>query len=138
MDVREKGQSLVEFSVGLLFLLFLLGGAAEFGTTFFQLVQLKDAAQEGALYGSLYPYDTVSIEQRVRASSQSPINLTSSDVQVFVSYPDTSLCEGNAVKVSVTYPHKVFMPFLPQLLGRDVILLNGEVVDTILSQSCYD
>jgi hypothetical protein len=138
MVIKEKGQSLVELGITFVFLMLLLGGAAEFGVAFFQYVQLKDAAQEGAVYGSLYPYDTVSIEQRVRMSSQSPINLTNSDVQVFVSYPDTSLCEGHSVKVSVAYPHKVFMPFLPTLLGRDIILLNGEVVNTILSQSCYD
>lgn len=138
MDVKEKGQSLVELGISFVFLMLLLSGATEFGVAFFQYVQLKDAAQEGAIYGSLYPYDTVSIEQRVRSASQSPINLTSENVQIFVSYPDTSLCEGHSIKVSVVYPHRVFMPLLPQLLGRDAILLNGEVVNTILSQSCYD
>ena len=133
----EKGQSLVEFSISFLFLMFLLGGAVEFGIIFFQYVQLKDAAQEGALYGSLYPYDTVSIEQRVRGSSTNPINLTGEDVEVFISYPDGgSLCEGNGVKVSVVYPHKIFMPFIPQMFGSDTVLLRGEVVDTILNQDC--
>ena len=137
MVIKEKGQSLVEFGISLVFLMLLLGGLAEFGIVFFQYVQLSDAAQEGALYGSLHPYDTVSIEERVRyASSQTPLNLTSPEVEIFVSYPDGSLCEGNGVKVSVTYHHKIFMPFLPQLLGSDDILLNGEVVDTILDQSC--
>ena len=138
MAVKEKGQSLVELGISFVLLMLLLSGAAEFGVAFFQYVQLKDAAQEGAIYGSLYPYDTVSIEQRVRSASQSPINLTSENVQIFVSYPDTSLCEGHSIKVNVVYPHRVFMPLLPQLLGRETILLNGEVVNTILSQSCYD
>lgn len=132
----ERGQSLVEFAISFLILVYLLSGAVEFGTIFFQYVQLKDAAQEGALYGSMYPYDTVSIEKRVRGSSENPIDLTDPNVEIFVSYPDGSLCEGNGVKVSVVYPHKIFMPFMPQLFGRDSILLNGEVVNTILNQDC--
>lgn len=132
----ERGQSLVEFGISFLVLMYLLGGLVEFGVIFFQYVQLKDAAAEGALYGSLYPYDTVSIEQRVRSSSQNPIDLNKPEVEIFVSYPDGSLCEGKAVKVSVVYYHKVFMPFIPQLFGQEEIFLKGEVIDTILNQDC--
>lgn len=134
--VRESGQSLIELAISFVFLMYLLGGAVEFGIIFFQYVQLKDAAQEGALYGSMFPYDTVSIQDRVRNSSQFPINLTNSDVEVFVSYPDGSLCEGNGITVNVVYLHKVFMPFIPQLLGTEKVLLRGEVTDTILDQTC--
>ena len=54
--ISERGQSLVELGVSLVILLYLLSGAAEFGVLFFQFVQLRDAAQEGALYGSMNPY----------------------------------------------------------------------------------
>ena len=84
----ERGQSLVELGISLVVMLFLFGGLVEFGIIFFQYVQLKDAAQEGALYGSLYPYDTVSIEQRVRNSSTSPIDLHTPNVEIFISYPE--------------------------------------------------
>ena len=53
--MKERGQSLVELAVSLVILLYLLSGAAEFGILFFQYVQLRDAAQEGALYGSMNP-----------------------------------------------------------------------------------
>ena len=132
----ERGQSLVELGISFVILMYLLAGTVEFGIIFFQYVQLRDAAQEGALYGSLYPYDIVSIEARVRGASQNPINLTNPDVQVFVSYPDGSLCEGNAIKINVVYNHKVIMPFIPQLFGQDAVLLDGEVVNTILNQDC--
>lgn len=132
----QKGQSLVELGISFLFLMFLLSGAVEFGTMFFQYVQLKDAAQEGALYASMFPYDTVSIEQRVRGASQSPINLSDPSVEIFISYPDGSLCEGNGVKVDVVYQHDIFMPFLPQILRSDSITLRGGVTDTILNQAC--
>jgi hypothetical protein len=133
---RERGQSLVELGVSFLILMYLLSGAVEFGIAFFQSVQLKDAAAEGAIFASMFPYDTVSIEERVRYASQSPIDLQDPAVIIFVSYPDGSLCEGKAITVNVLYPHKVFMPFIPQLIGQDSIMLRAEVTDTILSQSC--
>ena len=139
---KENGQSLVELGITFLFLMLLLSGAAEFGIAFFQVVQLRDAAQEGALYGSaLEIRDTVSIEDRIRGASSSPINLTSDDVQVslFVNGGSKTLeqsCEGDGLKVSVAYPHKIFMPFLPKLLGVETITLRGEVVNTILRPVC--
>src|SRR5512134_3371043 len=71
----QKGQSLVELSISLVVLLYLLSGAVEFGLAFFQFVQLRDAAQEGALYGSMNPGDPSNIELRIRGASSSPIDL---------------------------------------------------------------
>src|SRR5215208_8154038 len=70
----ERGQSLVELSISLLGLLYLLSGAVEFGLAFFQYVQLRDAAQEGALFGSMDPASP-SIIARVQGSSSSPVDL---------------------------------------------------------------
>lgn len=134
--MREKGQALVELGIAFVVLIYLLSGAVELGVAFFQLVQLKDAAQEGAIYASMYPNDSVSIEQRVRDASQSPINLRDPAVTIGITYPDGSLCEGYGVRVEVSYPHKVFMPFIPALLGGDVVMLRGEVENTILNQDC--
>lgn len=133
---KERGQSLVELAISFAILMYLLSGAVEFGIAFFQFVQLRDAAQEGALYGSINPTDTVSIENRVRGASSSPIDLSSSDVQVEILYGQTQVCEGNFIKVIVSYPHKIFMPFLPQILGTRVLNLRGEVTDTILRPIC--
>ncbi len=151
----ERGQSLVELAVSLVLLLLLLSGAVEFGMAFFQFVQLRDAAQEGALYGSLNPYldangngkfDTgesvnqAGIEARVRAASSSPINLadtTNPDITVVASSSDGSnkFCEGNGLTVTVSYQHKVFMPFLSTVIGTK-IPLKASVTDTILSPVC--
>src|SRR5215212_4164562 len=87
--ISERGQSLVELGVSLLILLYLLSGAAEFGVLFFQFVQLRDAAQEGALYGSMNPTNTSEITNRLRFASSSPINL------------DTEITNGN-VTVSIS------------------------------------
>jgi len=53
----EKGQSLVEMALSLVLILILLVGTVEMGMAFFQYIQLRDAAQEGALYGSIAPLD---------------------------------------------------------------------------------
>ena len=157
--MRERGQSLVELGVSLLILLYLLAGAAEFGVLFFQFVQLRDAAQEGALYGSMNPWiDSTSgtyadgkfeageainqagIEARVRAASATPIDLSNSDpatgVTVNITSPDGMLCEGHAIQVEVRYDHRIFMPFIPKMIGRDFIPLSATVVDTILTPLC--
>jgi Flp pilus assembly protein TadG len=152
----ERGQSLVELSISLLILLYLLSGAVEFGLAFFQFVQLRDAAQEGALFGSMSPGPTPgtgtwqSLEQRVRATSSSPIDLadvTKVTVSVYVDNvlvwedgaaqtPTSVACEGHGVTVRVEYNHQLFMPFIPQLIGRPDLPLNATVTDTILTPRC--
>lgn len=140
---NERGQSLVELSISLVLLLMLLAGAVEFGIAFFQFVQLRDAAQEGALYGSMNPpassTDTAQktlIANRAKAASQSPINLaTDPAVTVTVAVTDGQYCEGGALQVEITYQHKIFMPFLPKIVGS-TIPLKATVTDTILSPAC--
>lgn len=158
----DKGQSLVELAISLLILLYLLSGAVEFGILFFQYVQLRDAAQEGALYASTKPDDIVNIEARAKYSSESPLDLPtllslSGDLNagevdmdisisdgVFTPIPSSDAgygavaCEGynHSVTVTLTYHHRIFMPFMPQLLNSSNIPLSASVTDTILSPLC--
>lgn len=134
----ERGQSLVELAISLVILLTLLAGAVEFGMAFFQYVQLRDAAQEGALYGSLNPTDNTGIMARIRDSSASPIDLSDSSVvpdSDIVITLDGSACEGNGLEVAISYDHQIFMPFMSQIIG-DEIKLTASVTDTILSPVC--
>ena len=143
---RERGQSLVELSISLVVLLYLLSGAAEFGIAFFQFVQLRDAAQEGALFGSMQPGNTAGIEARIRGASDSPIDLADTslvtiDLQIDGQPIATAIaagidCEGHGMEVTVSYDHQIFMPFMPQLLGRSDLPLVATVTDTILSPVC--
>lgn len=141
----ERGQSLVELAVSLLVLLYLLSGAVEFGLAFFQYVQLRDAAQEGALYGSMNPGTLAPIENRVRGASSSPINLADpSKVAVTVTAKDKTsgtskaladACEGDALEVQVLFNHQVFMPFMSKFIGA-TLPLKAVVTDTILTPIC--
>lgn len=150
----ERGQSLVELAISLVILLYLLSGIVEFGLAFFQFVQLRDAAQEGALYGSTDPANFAAIETRVRSSSNTPINLdpaAPNPVKVIISVDDVPVwidgadqgvdtthtaCEAHALKVRTEFDHHIFMPFMPQILSRNEIQLNAEVTDTILRPVC--
>jgi len=139
---NERGQSLVEMAVSLVLLLLLLSGAVEFGMAFFQFIQLRGAAQEGALYGSINPDQTANIISRVQGASTSPINLaTEATIEISIDgVPSTNTsgyaaidCEGHGLEVKVSYVHKIFMPFIPKVLGTNTIPLSAKVTDTILS-----
>ena len=138
----ERGQSLVELMISVVLLLLLLSGAVEFGMAFFQFIQLRDAAQEGALYGAIQPSDVTGIESRARGASNSPINLSdTSAVKVYISIDgidksdanySTVDCEGHGLNVKLTFDHKVFMPFMSTIIGPK-LTLKADVTDTILS-----
>jgi len=134
----EHGQSLVEFAISLTIILWLLAGAVEFGIALFQYIQLRDAAQEGALYGSINPNDLTGIEDRVKAASSSPIDLANNaDVDIFITFPDGTDCVADGIKVRVEFPHQIFMPFATLFTGgAGTINIGAEVTDTILNSDC--
>jgi Flp pilus assembly protein TadG len=144
MTKSERGQSLVELAISIVVLLMLLAGAVEFGIAFFRLVQLRDAAQEGALYGSINPTDSGGIESRARNSSSSPLNLANLPCQlngdgvcVTIEYLTATVdpCPGDGIRVTVSYNHKIFMPFVAAAIGRPKIPLSAQVTHTILTSA---
>ena len=139
----EKGQSLVEFAISLVIILWLLAGAVELGIALFQFIQLRDAAQEGALYGSICPVES-KIVARVRNASSSPVALSTTSgpnaVTVVVegrvgtgttSKALTTVTPGDGVYVKVSFNHRVFMPFATLFLNS-TIPINASVTDTVL------
>ena len=147
-STHERGQSLVEFAVSLIFLMTLLAGILDLGRAFSVYVQLHDAAQEGALYGSIArdygePETSViaRVEQRVRESSNRPIDLEGDpNVQIEVNLIDLNgsgdWCAENGVLVKVTYTFPIAAPFLGKILGGQTFQLPAAVQDTILRPPC--
>jgi Flp pilus assembly protein TadG len=142
---NETGQSLVELGISLMVILTLLAGAVEFSIALFQFVQLRDAAQEGALYGSFNPDDEDGIRWRVRAASQSPIDLSDTslvpDSDIVVEYNDgakiaSEACEGDGVSVTITFDHTIALPLVGPIIGSNTIPLTASVTDTILQPVC--
>jgi Flp pilus assembly protein TadG len=129
----ERGQSLVELAISLTVILILLAGAVDFGMAYFSFAAMQDAAQEGALYGSVNPDDEAGIQTRVRNASSNPVNLSDTSlVDVNVSYSDDPKCEGDAVTVEVVYDYPLSMPFVGTFIGSQTITLRATVTDTIL------
>ena len=128
----ERGQSLVELAMSLTVIMLLLAGAVDFSIAYFSFAALQDAAQEGAMYGSINPGDEVGIKSRVRGASTNPVDLSDvSSVIIDVTVSGDG-CEGGEVTVNVSYDYPISMPFIGAIIGTQKIKLNASVTDTIL------
>lgn len=126
---------MVEFAFGMVILMILLAGIFDLGRALFTYMALRDAAQEGALYGSINPTSESAIKDRVRnTSSMVGDAITNSDIAVtFSGVP----CMGNGVTVIVRLNNfKVTMPFLGTLVGTQTISMQAKATDTILRPTC--
>src|SRR5512134_3645510 len=131
----EKAQSLTEMALSMVVLLLLVGGVVDLGRAFFTYMALRDAVQEGALYGSINPTLTTEIQNHVVNSSEMIQDLiTNGDVNVeTIGLP----CTGNAIRVSVLYPDfQIAMPLIGTVIGRQTVEISASVTDTILSPAC--
>lgn len=134
---RERGQSLTELAISMTFMLILLAGAVDLGRAFFTYIAVRDAAQEGALCGSI-GLDGCTIDGRARgSSSQGFVNLSdTTNVLVSASYPSPP-CAGDEFSVTVTYKDfPITMPFLGALLNRQTFDISASVTDTVLAPFC--
>ena len=149
----QRGQSLVELALTLTLILTLLAGAVDLGSAFFSYVAIRDAAQEGALYGSVSPYydsnsnkkydageplNIGAIKSRVQSASSTPVDMYGPKVQIEVTTTDpTKPCSGSDhwVKVKVTYEYTLIMPLIGAIIGP-TITLPASATDTILTPLC--
>ena len=132
LPASSRGQSLVEFGIGISILLILLSGILDLGRAYFTLLALQDAAAEGAVYGSTTPLDSTGIRARVRATSQWPVDFTSfTDDQITVDLLGPA-CAGNDLKLTVSMDFGMVAPFI----GGQTLPLSAEAIYTILAPSC--
>ena len=132
----ERGQSLVELAISLTVILLLLAGAVDFSIAYFSFSAMQDAAQEGALYGSINPGDESGIITRVRNASSNPVDLADTAlVDVIVTVAEDA-CEGDEIRVNVIYDYPISMPLIGTIIGSQQITLNASVTDTILQPVC--
>lgn len=133
----EKGQSLVELAIGLVVLLWLLSGIFDVGRAIFTKFALQDAAEEGIIYGIMYPKKCDLIETRVRHSLEEngtiPSDPAVTEVSVSIKgvdcvQDDPSLKYGWKMEVEVSAPFTMTMPFL----AGNTLDLRGTANGTIL------
>jgi hypothetical protein len=143
---NEKGQSLTELSVLMTFLIILLSGLADFGRAYLIFLEMREAAQEGASYGSFTPNDFSGIEARVRETMEYPFDLSDpSAVMIVPAYTNQSFaCAGfnpntlspNGVKITLLHQMPISMPFLGAVIGRQDIPIVVTVTNAILKPPC--
>ncbi len=144
--VWQKGQSLVEFSFLAVFLIILLAGVVDFGRAYFTFIQMRDAAQEGASYGSFEPNDFSGIEARVRDTMKDPVDLsdpTVVQVTPALSNPpyacagfNPSSLETNTIRVTIYYEMPITVPFLGAIIDSQTFPLEAVIEDAILRPPC--
>src|SRR5690606_12260611 len=133
---RERGQSLVEFAIGMVILLYLLVVIADGARALFTYLSMRDAAQEGALYASIHPADTSEIENRVLSASNlmnaigDDLIITTNPTVSGKSCMGTSGGTSHGITVSINYPaFPLAMPFMSVLIGSQTVPINTSVTD---------
>jgi Flp pilus assembly protein TadG len=148
--IHERGQSLVEVAISLPVIILLLLGAVDFGMAIFSYSIIRDAAQEGALYGSFNPDNKAEIENRARNISpigedeifSSPVDLTDRELVTVEVKSIGGSCQGetggeaNSLRVRVRYNYPFLMPLIGTLIGTDSIPLTGSATNVILQPPC--
>ncbi len=139
-----RGQSLVEFALAATLMIFLLVATIDFGLAFFSWITLRDAAQEGAVYGAMFPpissTDAAPISQiqaRVRTAATTPVDLSNLPLgQIEILVTDTggnwNACAGNAIRVQVTYNYRIITPMISNFTGSPTIPVTAAVTNTLL------
>jgi Flp pilus assembly protein TadG len=126
----ERGQSLVELALSLPLLLLILLGTVDLGRAFFDYVELRNAAREGAGYGARRPEDRPGIEERVRRHG------VPADAAVGVTCSTVCAVAPGAGTVTVT-ASRTFEPvatgFLQAYFGLDPFELRASATMRILT-----
>jgi Flp pilus assembly protein TadG len=129
---RQKGQSLTEFAIGVIFILILLASGMDLGRAYYSYIAVRDAAQEGASYASIAPADVHGVRARVRSTSNTPVALSSfTDDQIDIVVFGVA-CAGGTVKVSVDFDFDLVAPFI----AGNALHLHAEATNTILQPPC--
>ena len=142
----QKGQSLMELAVSLVLLLILLTGVMELGRAIFYYIAMRDAAQEGSVYASIYPTACTQTVLRIQK------DLYNSDPsQVFVDVnvngkPCTSATAADAcaslanphqIAVTVRQPaYPISVPFLGTFTGSQTISMSATTTSTVIRPPC--
>lgn len=111
---KETGQSMVELAVSFIILLLLLSGVVDLGRLAFYYLAMRDAAQEGASYASIFPNDCDEIEKRIFTG---PVDESRVDITVQIDDLACQVCPypyspGDIIEVSVTdTKFQTTMPF---------------------------
>lgn len=129
----SRGQSLIEFTLVALLLIWILVGIIDFARLFFTYASVANAAREGARYGIINPTRVSQSDYpdpdniTARASSRvALIGDTADPPIVSISFPDGCQLAGCRVQVQVSAYYKSWTPLIPRVsvVGRSVMYIE--------------
>jgi hypothetical protein len=116
-------------------LLILLSGVVDLGRVAFYYIAMKDSAQEGASFGSIFPNDCDEIENRVLAGA---VDSSRVSVALRINGSDCGVCptkytSGQIIEITVSDPaFPLTMPLIGAFIGSQSISLETTIKDNII------
>lgn len=127
---KPRGQSLVEFALVLPVVLMLMLGLLDFGRAYYALVALRDAADEGATYAAISPFDVTGIRTRASEASRQLVPISPNEVGVV--YPPT-IYVGAPITVTTRVTIELYTPFAAQFVPAGWLELHGHATHPIIT-----
>jgi hypothetical protein len=155
----ERGQSLVEMTIGFIVLLIIASGVLDLGRAYFTYVSLEDGAGEAALYGAINPSCLVesgstsdgvcdcdpgndvyeNAECRAQYSgggvipgSQSLVDWSAATMSVTCS---ASPCElGDTITATIDYQFELLTPVIPDIAGTSTLTLTAHATQSVIGE----
>jgi Flp pilus assembly protein TadG len=123
---EQTGQGLVEFAISVPFMLLIMLGTIDMGRVFFDYIEMRQAAIEGATYGARKPTDTGGITAAVMAHG------LPADATVAVSTTGSCTTSNGVGDVKVT-ASRVWTPI--SLAALNLVGANGTWTFTVNASS---
>lgn len=138
----EKGQSLVEMTVGFVVLIMILSGLLDLGRIYFVYIALEDGAGEGAVYLSIDPKCRTAADGAVCAAPNNADHRARNSGKQFVDWTGANIIidrptvygVGDPVSVTVEYSFPLLTPIMPQIAGVNPITLRVTANQTIIKE----
>jgi len=139
----ERGQSLVEMTLGFVILLLVASGLLDLGRLYFVYVALEDGAGEAATYLAINPACAYATDgancadpsnAEFRASTAGGHLVDWSDATVTITRPDP-YAQGDEIGVQIAYPFKLLTPVIPDIAGANTITLTADAKSVVLPSS---
>jgi hypothetical protein len=138
----EKGQALMELAVSITVLFIILAGVVDLGRMLFHYIAMRDAAQEAAAYGSIFPTHCDQIRERAWVAMDSSPFVTVTTLIDGAACSDVvndkeRACYGKEIRITLRDPaFPITMPFIGTFIGGQSINLEAHITATVLRPPC--
>ena len=138
---KERGQALVELTLGMGVLMLILMGLLDLGRAYFIYIALEDSAGEAAVYLSIDPgcVDTSGGAEcadpnnaQYRAFNAAGGHLDWSGATFTTSVP-TNFGTGSTVSVTIEYSFDLITPIITSIAGANSLTLSSTATQTIVT-----